>query len=334
MTIEPAVVVRTEPLNAAERGSLWWAVPPLAVLAAANLLFELTGGGYGRVASAFLADRADAGGGDPAAASAAAINWATLALVHVCVSVAAAVGAWRVLNERVHGRARRPFTLFAAAVTLAGLAHLAVVDATGAPLSFLFTVTRDALRAAPEVSSVRITMVCAVVTLFNVTSPLVVALLTAAAAASALPPVAGWNEATLARRAVQIRRIVALAAAFMVGGVLHMGAWTHWAGATLAAPADVALDRVAAAVTIFWGAAFTLMIVGFYLPVASRLVRQADAIMTEAGIPVDARPKWLTERGLSFHWREQVPQIAAIAAPILAGPLSATLGGLAETVAR
>jgi hypothetical protein len=55
---------------------------------------------------------------------------------------------------------------------------------------------------------------------------------------------ASWLEARLdppepvrarpfARRAQQIRRVVAMAAAFMVAGVLHMGAWTHLAGATL-----------------------------------------------------------------------------------------------------
>lgn len=331
----PSLRRRTAPLTADERRHLLWAVPPLAVLFVANLLFELTGGGYGRIGGQLLATTAATGDiARDAVNAAAAISWATLALIYLCVSAAASVGAWRILSERVRGRARRPFTLFTVGVTLLGLFHLVAIDVTEAPLRGVFAVTFEALVASPAIGSARVAAIGTVVALINVMSVFVPALLLTAAAASALPSVAGWNETTLARRALQVRRIVALAGAFMVAGVLHMGAWTHWAGATLSADADAALDQVALTVTLFWGTTFTLMIASFYVPVAVRLFGLAEAIMDDAGIAIADRPKWLADRGLSFRVSEQLPQIAAMAAPLLASPLSAVIGDFADTIVR
>ena len=308
-------------------------MPPLAVLLVANLLFELVGGSYARVAAQLLETRATPGDIErDAVFAAAAISWATLALVYVCVSAGVIVGAWRILNERVQGPARRPFTLFIGGVTLVGLLHLVAISVAEAPLLAVFAVTRDALLTSPAIEAGRVAVVGTVLALINVMSVFVPALLLTVAAASALPPVAGWKETTLARRALQIRRVVTMAAAFMVAGVLHMGAWTHWAGATLSAAGNEALDEVALAVTLFWGTTFTLMIASFYLPAAVRLSELAEAIMDDAGIAIAERPKWLVDRGLSFRLGEQLPQIAAIAAPLLAGPLSAAIGAFTDAV--
>lgn len=326
---------RTAPLTAGELWHLGWAVPPLAVLLLANLLFELVGGGYARAAAQLFATTAASSDiVRDSAQAAAAINWATLALVYLCVSAGASVGAWRIISDRVEGRARRPFMMFAFGVTVVGLLHLVAIDVARLPLRAIFAVTFDALSISPALRPMQVAVIGSVVALINVMSVVVPALFLAAAAASALPPVAGWNETTLAHRALQVRQFVGIAAAFMVAGVLHMGAWTHWAGATLSAAADAALDEVALPVTLFWGTTFTLMIASFYLPVAVRLGELAERIMDDAGVAVTDRHKWLADRGLSFRLSEQLPQIAAIAAPLLAGPLSATIGGFADTLAR
>lgn len=325
---------RAEPLTSVEWRSVGYAVPPLAVLLVANLLFELTGGDYARIAAQVGAMTADAGDmARDAVAAAAAIHWATLALVYLCVIAAAAVGAWRALDGSVRGRARRPFLLFAAVVGGLGLVHLAVVDATGAPLRGVFAVTFDAIRATPRLGAVPVMVVGGVVAAINVLSPTVTALLFAAGAASTLPPVAGWNERSLARHAQRVRQVVALAALFLVAGVLHMGAWTQWAGATLSAEADAALDQVAVGVTLFWSTTFTVMIAGFYVPVAIRLNRSAETVMDDAGIAIADRHKWLADRGLSFRPAEQLPQIVAMLSPLIAGPLSTTVSAAARTVA-
>lgn len=325
---------RTTPLTTAELRHFWWAMPPLGVLLVANLLFDLTGDGYGRVGAQLLAAGArDADLARDAVEAEASISWATLVLIYLAVSVGTTLGAWRIVNDRVAGRARRPFMAFAGGVALLGLLNLFVVDAAQLPLSAVVTVTLDALSSSPAMGFTRVTVVGSLIAFVNVMSVLVPAVLFAAAAASALPPVDGWNEATLVRRARQVRQVVGSAAAFMVAGVLHMGAWTHWAGATLVADADVTLDQVAASVTLFWGTAFTLMIASFYIPVTVRLGELAEAIMDDVGVDMADRVAWLSARGLSFRWNEQLPQIAAMAAPLLAAPLSGAIGTLSKSVA-
>ena len=328
-----AARVRTAPLGALERRHLWWAAPPLAVFGFANVIFELIGGGYTTIGGALIAA---AGAGDPyreAVVVAAAIGWAALALVFVLTGVGALVASWRILSSRVRGRARRPFLVFIAVVAVANLAHLLVVDRAETPLHGIFSVTLDAIQAEPAVGPGEALAARAIVAVINVMAGVVPAFFIAAAVVTTLPPLEGWNEATLARPARQIRQIVAFVAAFMVAGVLHMGGWTHLAGATLGVDADHALDRVAVAVTLYWGAAFTLMIASFYLPMGVRLVELAEGVMDELGVGAAERRDWLAARGLSFEPSQQLPQIAAVAAPLLAGPLSGAIGAAAERLA-
>jgi hypothetical protein len=334
MSNEPAKRGRTAPLSRTERRHLWWAAPPLAVFVLANVVFDLIGGGYATVGRDLIA-AADGDGEAHRAAVvvAAALGWAGSALIFVLVGVGVAVAAWRVLSARVRGRARVPFLVFIAVVAFGNLAHLFVVDRADTALRGIFSVTLDALRAEPMVSADEATAARLVVAAINVMSGIVPAFFIAAAVATTLPPLAGWNPVTLARRARQIRQVVALAAAFMVAGVLHMGAWTQLAGATLATEADHAFDLVAVAVTLFWGAVFTSMIASFYLPMGLRLAELAEEVMDDLGVDVAERRQWLAARGLSFEPSQQLPQIAAVAAPLVAGPVSGVLGAAAERFA-
>jgi hypothetical protein len=327
MPDDPPSRIRTAPLSRAELGHLRWGVPPLLVLLGGNLVFDLTGPGYGRIAARLVTE--DAAADAPvrsAVLSAAALGWGAFALVYLAVSIGALVVSWRILDSRVQGRARRPFLLFAFVASLLGFANLVIVDIAGLPMRAIYFVTLEALYAEPTVDRWRADVVVGVVAFINVMSVIVPALFLAAGAAAALPPVAGWNEATLARRALQVREIVAIAAAFMVAGVLHMGAWTQLAGATLGAEANAVLDTVAVPVTLFWGTTFTLMIAAFYLPLAARLSELSHEVMDALDVPTAERAKWLADRGLSFRLNQQLPQIAAVASPLLAGPLGAALG--------
>jgi hypothetical protein len=331
MSTDPAPRVRTAPLSPVERRHLWWAAPPLAVFALANVVFDLIGGGYTTVGRDLIG--AAHGDEEPyreTVVVAAAMGWASLALVFVVVGAGVAVASWRILSTRVRGRARLPFVLFIVAVALGNLAHLFVVDHAETALRGIFSVTVNAVQAEPAVRAGEAMAARIVTAAINVMSGIVPAVFIAAAVATTLPPLAGWNEATLARRARQIRQIVALAAAFMVAGVLHMGAWTQLAGATLAVAADHAFDLAAVAVTLFWGAVFTLMIASFYLPMGMRLAELAEGVMDDLGVDVGERRQWLAARGLSFEPSQQLPQIAAVAAPLAAGPVSGVLSVAAE----
>jgi hypothetical protein len=334
MSNEPAKRVRRAPLSRAERRHLWWAAPPLAVFALANLLFDLIGGGYTAIGRQLIgAADGDGEAYREAVVVAAALGWAALALVFVLVGAGVAVAAWRILSARVRGRARVPFLLFIAAVAAGNLGHLFVVDRAETALRGIFSVTLEALEAEPMVGAGEAAAARGVVALINLMSGIVPAVFLGAAVATTLPPLAGWSEVTLARRARQIHQVVALAAAFMVAGVLHMGAWTQLAGATLATEAHHAFDLVAVAVTLFWGAVFTAMIASFYLPMGMRLAELADGVMDELGVEMAERRDWLAARGLSFEPSQQLPQIVAVAAPLLAGPVSGAIGAAAERMA-
>jgi len=331
---DPPARVRTAPLSAAERRHFWWSAPPLLVLVLAHVIFDLAGGGYASLGDRLVA--AAPGGGDPrreAVVVAALLAWAAFAVVWFVVAAGTGWIAWRMVAERVRGRARRPFSIFLAVVALGGLAHLGVVDRAEPALYGIFGVTLQALIAEPAVAPAQVTVVRAVVAAINGLSVLVPALVLAAAVATALPPTGGWSEVALVRRARQVRQVVAIGAAILVAGILHMGAWTQLAGATLAVDADHALDLVAVAVTLFWGAATTLMIASFYLPMGLRLSELARGVMDAQGIAEAERRDWLTARGLSFEPSQQLPQIAAVAAPLLAGPVSGAIGAAAERVA-
>ncbi|TVR98427.1 MAG: hypothetical protein EA406_06680 [Rhodospirillales bacterium] len=324
--------LRTQPLERADYRSLLWAGPPLAVLGLAHVLFEIVGFGYAPVAAALAT-----AGADPSSLSRdiallrAGLGWGTTALVFIVVGIGAAIAAWSILASRVRGRARIPFLGLAAGITVLGLAHLLAVDALDRPLGAIFHVTRDSLAVRDVLPVHHLASVALIVGGINVMSVLVPALLVAAATATALPPLDGWNAETLARRARQVREFVAIAAAFMVAGVVHMGAWTHWAGAALLdKELESALTPLATAVTLFWGAAFTLMIASFYLPMAAVLSRLAADIMDRRDIAAGERPAWLAARGLSFQFGTQLPQIAAMAAPLLASPLAAAIRATAD----
>ncbi len=334
MATTTATRVRRAPLSAAERRHLWWGAPPLAVLTLAHLVFDVSGGGYAALGRELVGAADETGAADRAAiVVAATLGWAGIAMTYLAVSAGTVVAASRILLSRVRGRASRPLLVFVAVVVVAGLGHLFVVDRLGLPLHGIFVVTLEALQREPLVGAAEVTAIRVTVALINVLSVIVPALFLAAAVATTLPPLAGWNEVTLARRARQIRQVVALAALFMVVGVLHMGAWTQLAGATLAVEADHALDLAAVAVTLFWGAAFTLMIASFYLPMGLRLSELAEGVMDELGVGAAERRSWLAARGLSFEPSQQLPQIAAVVAPLVAGPISGTITTAAERVA-
>lgn len=334
MATTTATRIRRAPLSAAERRHLWWGVPPLAVLTLAHLVFDVSGGGYATLGRELVGAADAATGADrTAVVVAATLGWAGLAMAYLVVSAGTAVAALRILRGRVRGRASRPLLVFVAVVVVAGLGHLLVVDRFDLPLHGIFAVTLEALQREPLVGASEVTAIRVTVALINILSVLVPALFLAAAVATTLPPLAGWTEATLARRARQIRQVVGLAAVFMVVGVLHMGSWTQLAGATLTAEADQALDLAAVAVTLFWGAAFTLMIASFYLPMGMRLSELAEGVMDDLGVGGAERRSWLVARGLSFEPSHQLPQIAAVVAPLLAGPIGGTITSAAERVA-
>ncbi len=75
------------------------------------------------------------------------------------------------------------------------------------------------------------------------------------------------------------------------------------------------------------------MIASFYLPIGLRLVERAERVMDREGVAVAERRAWLAARGLSFEPSQQLAPLAAVAAPLLAGPVSGAVAVAADRLA-
>jgi hypothetical protein len=87
-------------------------------------------------------------------------------------------------------------------------------------------------------------------------------------------------------------------------------------------PASKALEHLAATLGSTEAATYTLILVAIYLPALFILRNRACTLINHEECPTPpAREKWLQERGLSISISAYVPRLAAILAPLLAGPL-------------
>ena len=128
-----------------------------------------------------------------------------------------------------------------------------------------------------------------------------------------------------------LKEVLNAGSALLVAGILHMGAWLRWPAALVSDKAmQEGVMNLALAITLFWGATFTLVIVATYGPAASRLSTQASRVIkegSEAG-KIEDPHKWLSDHGLVSSPMKQLPQIAAMLAPLLAGPIGSVLSSL------
>lgn len=92
----------------------------------------------------------------------------------------------------------------------------------------------------------------------------------------------------------------------------------------------VAVLGLALAVTLLWGATFTLVLIATYGPAATILSARARAQLevdpsTQGLVNPD---QWLKERGFLVGLSgDELPQIAVMLAPLMAGPLEALMSG-------
>ena len=120
-----------------------------------------------------------------------------------------------------------------------------------------------------------------------------------------------------------LKEVLNAGSAILVSGVLHMGVWLRWPAA-LVDEKDVqeAVSGVSLAITLFWGIAFTLMLIATYGPAAAYLGSYARELLHKGpyATQISDPEQWLRSHGLFFTLSEQLPQIGVMLAPLLAGP--------------
>lgn len=133
----------------------------------------------------------------------------------------------------------------------------------------------------------------------------------------------------LPKQSRRLKETLNVSAALMVAGILHMGAWLRWPASLLGTrEMRTAVVDLVLSVTLFWGVALTCIIVVTYLPVAS-LLRARALRALEGHQEITDAGRWLSENGLEISPAKQLPQVAAMLAPLIAGPLSSLLGTFA-----
>ncbi len=257
--------------------------------------------------------------------------WFTTVLVNLVVCLyAASLGG--IIIYRSHTRKRLiTVTIIGSALIIFGLVSLMISSATGnAMYRLIYYFSFSTLQATGLYSTAFLNHVDMLLLLIN-TLAIIVPCIVLLAASSTLAPSPKQNQGGLAYLTKQmqyLKGVLNVGSALLVGGILHMSAWIRWPTGLLSDPVEQsALSGAVLAVTMFWGATFTLMLITTYGPAASYLSRQARKLAEQAqqaGTIKDPQ-RWLQDNHFSVTLGEQLPQISAILGPVLAGPIGSFL---------
>lgn len=259
----------------------------------------------------------------------ARLAWLAAALLNIVVSLVAMIYSIVTLRRLV-GPGQLIVTAVIGGLLGAGiLGQLAFGAGQGSVMyQLVFGFTYSILTHAGGFGELFLQQVYVIIALINVlaTSAPVFILMTTCATVASL---AVEDEPEhMVVRARHLKEAIAVASAFLVVGVLHMSVWLGWTSSITNDPGlQSGLSGVASAVSAYWGVAFTIVLIGAYVPPALYLNKRAQALLRERGhaMTPEELEQWLSERGLSFKLSNQLTQYLSIMAPFLAAPLSATM---------
>lgn len=142
---------------------------------------------------------------------------------------------------------------------------------------------------------------------------------------------AARSLAELERRLQRLRYTVNAVSVQLLAGVLQIIAWLRWPVSLVpepVVPEDSA--RLILAVSMYWGAAFTLGITAFYLPAMAALRSRVEETLVSNG---NSEPQaWLREHGFTKGFREMVPQAVTVLSPLLIAPVGSFLSSFVGPV--
>ncbi|MDD2659047.1 MAG: hypothetical protein PHY54_05105 [Methylococcales bacterium] len=225
------------------------------------------------------------------------------------------------------------------ALSCVGFGHLAYVagnDNTTLGAIFLFTFeTLQNSHFFKPLELAYIRNMVYIVNLLAAIAPIAIALTAAACLTPVVATDPRWYLQLLAERSHQLKTVVNLGSALLVAGVLHMQAWLRWPIVFVDdAKLANAMNDWSLALTTYIGSVFSLMIACIYIYCAKILAKRAVAklLQLSADTPDFSLEDWLEKHGFSPDPTLRIPQVLAIFAPLLAGPVGAALTGLGNSV--
>ena len=257
--------------------------------------------------------------------------WLASVILNITVPVGAAV-LCGLMTYRAHSRRRLALVAAVGAVLCLGgvLALFQSIATQGALYRSVFAFTYLTLQASPWITPAFLGYVYLLIYIINALAVVVPVIAVLAACSVLAPPEDGraWDLDSLIDRMRSLKEALYAGSAILVTGILHMGSWLRWPAALVGDQTihDSVLG-VALAVSLFWGATFTLVLFAAYAPAAGVLASRARArLKDDAYQKAGSHPEqWLKEHGFFVGISEELPQLVVIAAPLLAGPIGALL---------
>jgi hypothetical protein len=337
---------------ATRQGHLAFAVPGFLVLALALLLFEssanLTTYGFVQIVDDLLAPPERHQAMTPAAVRAddarqTAVRqpivmlaeakgryiWLSTVMLNLVITCYVGASCGRLILRQSGARLWMLGGL-AAGLSIAGLFFLATLAEDDVLYRTVYGFTYQSLARSGQIHDHLLGFARTAVSAINVLAVLAPIIAVTAACAVVAPPEqqGSNNPPALVARMRQLNEVLYGGSAILVTGILHMGAWLRW-------PASLIADRgsrdavlgVALAITIFWGTAFTLMLLVTYVPAAVYLAKQAHGLFAsdDYARTVPDPDGWLRQHGFHLSLEQHLLQFGALLAPVLAGPLGSFL---------
>lgn len=327
-------------LRRGEGDALLLAVPPLMVAVVSQGLFQFTGYDIvelGRDVAETLRGVSMPNLEARLSEHETRILWTLAVFLNLVAAVALTTIAILILHRSVSLRGLRLFVPTGLVLVLGGLGSLMVHAYTDTPISGLYSFTYNSLEASGIFGGEFLVTVRFLVILLNVLT--IVAPMTALmAACSTLAPPRDGGPGDVAFLGGQVRFLKALAvlgSVYMVAGVLHLGVWMSWPAILVSGEGmAVQVQSFAKSMSIYWGGSFTVLIASFYVPALIVLRRRAEAALARSpDLKGEMTPeRFLEAHGLSLTLSKQLPQIAAVLAPLLAGPIGSAIAELSGAV--
>jgi len=316
--------------------SLRFVLLPLALLLLANIIFSLVAFNIARLVGEL---KSVLGTGQilvsPFLEARARLAWGTTVLLFYATMIAVSIVCVTIIHRSLTGNKRLIFLAVGTLITIVVLGHLAYSGYFRTNFSYIFFFTFDTLRASQIYTASQLTAIKSLVSGINVLAGIVstLALVSGCCLMSQKRGAEKANLFVLVTQMSHLKSFIGLLSAMLVTGVLHMIAWLHWP------PALITNDSLARrvidfsdAMGLYWGATFSLLIATFYIPAAWFISNRAEAIITEYPDQIQGmeRQEWLKKHNMSLSPYQQIPELVAMLAPILVGPIGATITKLSS----
>ena len=312
--------------------SLRFVLLPLAVMLLADIIFSLVASDIGKRVTE-LRGLVESGQIyiKPFIEARLRLNWGTTVLLFYATLISVSIFNIIVIRQSLSGKKKVAFIVGGALITFLILGHIAYSKYFRTEFSYIFYFTFDTLTASKYYSSSQLIAINILVSGINVLAAIVSTLALITGCCIMSDQNRKTNLQLLLTKMQQLKKFIGIISIMLVAGVLHMIAWLYWPTALIADNSTSKhVVEFSEAIGLYWGATFSLLIATFYIPAAWSINKRAEELIRAhpeqtKGMEMQ---EWMQKHSMSLAPLQQVPQLLAILAPLLVGPLGASLSKL------